>query len=265
MSLHGHAEIDPRRPQALGRCDRCGAIYNHSRLRWQVQWTGPRLANLRLLVCPTCYDKPQEQLRTVVLPPDPVPIQNPRPEDYVNNNNPNSGIGQGPSTLVSNLPGSNIGTLTEGGGTASAFDGVTGKPLWRSAYLTAVAGTANNWVGMNWAASPVAVPSITGMSSTTPLAYSVASFTMTAPRDAPFLGSGAVAYQFDGSSDATTWTTLATGTSSGSNGESISVTVGGGQDYQYHRLAFNGDGVNRVAIAQLAINTANRGNLDQQF
>lgn len=25
-------------------------------------------------------DKPQEQLRTIVLPPDPVPIRNPRPE-----------------------------------------------------------------------------------------------------------------------------------------------------------------------------------------
>ena len=27
-------------------------------------------------------DVPQEQLRTILLPPDPVPVDNPRPEDY---------------------------------------------------------------------------------------------------------------------------------------------------------------------------------------
>ena len=39
--------------------------------------------NIRLLVCNTCYDSPQQQLRAIVVPADPVPIQNPRVEWFV--------------------------------------------------------------------------------------------------------------------------------------------------------------------------------------
>jgi hypothetical protein len=39
--------------------------------------------NIRLLVCDTCYDMPQEQLRAIVIPADPIPIQNPRTQDFV--------------------------------------------------------------------------------------------------------------------------------------------------------------------------------------
>jgi hypothetical protein len=57
--------------------------YNLRDLRWQNQWQGNRLVNLRLLVCTrTCLDVPQIQLRTLILPPDPVPVLNPRPEMY---------------------------------------------------------------------------------------------------------------------------------------------------------------------------------------
>lgn len=38
--------------------------------------------NLRILVCDTCYDEPQQQLRAIVVPADPVPIQNPRTTNY---------------------------------------------------------------------------------------------------------------------------------------------------------------------------------------
>jgi hypothetical protein len=41
------------------------------------------MANIRLLVCDTCYDMPQEQLRAIVIPADPIPIQNPRTQDFV--------------------------------------------------------------------------------------------------------------------------------------------------------------------------------------
>jgi hypothetical protein len=34
------------------------------------------------LVCKTCYDTPQEQLRAIVVPADPVPIINPRAPNY---------------------------------------------------------------------------------------------------------------------------------------------------------------------------------------
>jgi hypothetical protein len=42
------------------------------------------MQNIRLLVCNTCYDAPQEQLRAIVVPADPVPIVNPRVQDFVN-------------------------------------------------------------------------------------------------------------------------------------------------------------------------------------
>jgi len=41
-----------------------------------------QLVNLRLLVCPECLDVPQPQLRTIIIPADPLPIPNPRPENY---------------------------------------------------------------------------------------------------------------------------------------------------------------------------------------
>jgi hypothetical protein len=37
---------------------------------------------LRILVCKSCYDKPQEQLRAIVLPTDPEPIINARVQDF---------------------------------------------------------------------------------------------------------------------------------------------------------------------------------------
>lgn len=74
------ASVSRTRPRAHAICDRCGFRYNHNELQWQFQWAGTKLQNLRLLVCETCLDKPQEGLRTIVLPPDPVPISNPRPE-----------------------------------------------------------------------------------------------------------------------------------------------------------------------------------------
>ena len=39
--------------------------------------------NTRVLVCRRCEDVPQEQLRTIVIPADPVPIMNPRTVDWV--------------------------------------------------------------------------------------------------------------------------------------------------------------------------------------
>lgn len=77
-----HARISARRPESLGRCDRCGFTYNLRALRWQYQWAGQQLINLNVLVCSTCLDVPNEQLRTLILPPDPVPVLNPRQENY---------------------------------------------------------------------------------------------------------------------------------------------------------------------------------------
>jgi hypothetical protein len=62
---------------------RCGIWYNRVDLRFQFDWRGTTLQNLYLLVCKDCYDEPQEQLRAIVLPADPVPIFYPSVEDFV--------------------------------------------------------------------------------------------------------------------------------------------------------------------------------------
>lgn len=81
-SQSGRAFTDPNNPRAFGVCDRCAIWYNHHQLRWQFDWAGASLINKRILVCDTCYDNPQEQLRAIVLPADPTPIINPRVEPY---------------------------------------------------------------------------------------------------------------------------------------------------------------------------------------
>lgn len=81
-SKSGRAHTNPSNPQAFAICDRCNFTYNHVNLRWQFDWRGTSLQNIRLLVCDTCYDTPQEQLRAIVVPADPVPIMNPRTFNY---------------------------------------------------------------------------------------------------------------------------------------------------------------------------------------
>lgn len=82
-SRSGRARTSPSNPQAHAICDRCNFRYNHVDLRWQYDWRGTSLQNLRMLVCDRCYDEPQEQLRAIVIPPDPVPIIQPRLQDFV--------------------------------------------------------------------------------------------------------------------------------------------------------------------------------------
>jgi hypothetical protein len=78
----GRAQIDSSSPSAAAVCDRCGFVYNHKNLRWQWDYRGRSLANTRILVCETCLDTPQPQLKPRILPPDPVSISNARPERY---------------------------------------------------------------------------------------------------------------------------------------------------------------------------------------
>lgn len=75
--------IDPTDPHAVGVCDGCGFWVNHKDLKRDMQyrggatpvWTG-------FLVCTKCLDvpNPAPQFKSIVLPPDPVPVDNPRPE-----------------------------------------------------------------------------------------------------------------------------------------------------------------------------------------
>lgn len=81
-SKSGRAKTSPRDPRAFAVCDRCAIWYNHYQLRWQFDWAGASLINKRILVCDTCYDEPQNQLRAIIIPADPVPIVQPRVEPY---------------------------------------------------------------------------------------------------------------------------------------------------------------------------------------
>jgi hypothetical protein len=82
-SRSGRAQTSARNPRAFGVCDRCGIWYNHDQLKWQMDWAGAALINKRILVCSSCMDVPQQQLRAIVIPADPTPIMNPRVESYV--------------------------------------------------------------------------------------------------------------------------------------------------------------------------------------
>jgi hypothetical protein len=78
----GRARVNARYPQAHAVCDRCGFRWNRVNLRPQQQWAGLKLQTYNILVCPPCYDTPQIQLRTIIVPPDPLPVLNPRPEQF---------------------------------------------------------------------------------------------------------------------------------------------------------------------------------------
>lgn len=81
-SQSGRARVSAKNPQAFAVCQRCGIWYNRVDLKFQFDWRGAQLQNLYILVCDDCYDTPQEQLRAIVLPPDPVPIFYPSVEDF---------------------------------------------------------------------------------------------------------------------------------------------------------------------------------------
>ncbi len=83
MRPHGrHAFVNPGNPEAFAQCDRCGDWWNRTGLQWQFQWSGTHLYNLGILVCRRCLDVPFEQLRTIILPPDPPPVINARPPNF---------------------------------------------------------------------------------------------------------------------------------------------------------------------------------------
>ena len=82
-SQAGRARTSARSPQAHAICDRCGFRYNLVDLNWQFDWRGASLQNIKLLVCNGCNDDPQQQLRAIVIPADPMPVANPRIQDFV--------------------------------------------------------------------------------------------------------------------------------------------------------------------------------------
>lgn len=82
-SQQGRARVNPSAPEAAGQCYRCGFTYTRRDLTFQRDWRGPAIQNTFILVCPECYDTPQEQLRSIILPADPVPIKFPSVPNWV--------------------------------------------------------------------------------------------------------------------------------------------------------------------------------------
>ena len=57
-------------------------ISNLENMQWQHDWAGTGLINKRILISEDELDKPQRQLGALILPPDPPPVMNARPENY---------------------------------------------------------------------------------------------------------------------------------------------------------------------------------------
>ena len=160
----GRARVSSKNPLAFGVCDRCGFLYNHQDLAWQFDWGGASLINKRILVCRPCNDVPQNQLRAIVLPADPVPIMNPRTEGYAEAETDNitinapivtdfwTGIPIPPTTTISTQDGQSVTKQ------------VTGKPtdLNQNAVMPLVTG-----VTYRVTLKPLSVSSQTGTSTIT--------------------------------------------------------------------------------------------------
>lgn len=126
-SRSGRARTSAKDPRAFAVCDRCGMWYNHHRLQWQYDWAGASLINKRILVCNTCYDQPQNQLRAIVVPADPTPIINPRTEPYAydsSNTRQVSGYNTTNAATGIPVPGGDL-RVTSSGGTQTSDPRVT--------------------------------------------------------------------------------------------------------------------------------------------
>ncbi len=78
--FHGRYSPDPYAAKGRGVCDRCQFVYELDQLQYQYDYRGDTLTNTRFRVCYVCRDKPYEGNRPVKLPPDPLPLIDPRVE-----------------------------------------------------------------------------------------------------------------------------------------------------------------------------------------
>lgn len=77
-----HVRINPENPTALGICDYTGFIFNRDDLVRQMEWRGNALVWTGYYVGRPYADIPNPQLKPPILPPDPVPVKDPRPPHY---------------------------------------------------------------------------------------------------------------------------------------------------------------------------------------
>jgi hypothetical protein len=103
-SRSGRARTSAKKPEAFAVCDRCGIWHNRVSLQWQSDWRGTSLQNLWILVCRRCLDTPQEQLRAIQLPADPVPVWQPRIEDFAGDETDYRSTVPGTVDPITNIP-----------------------------------------------------------------------------------------------------------------------------------------------------------------
>ena len=83
--MHGQqrAFANPRNIDPYAICDRCGMLYGHSTMAFQYVYAGNALVKTGLLVCQPCLDIPFQNNRPIKTGPDPVPIKDPRPAPWI--------------------------------------------------------------------------------------------------------------------------------------------------------------------------------------
>lgn len=223
-------------------------------LKWQMDWRGPKLQNLRILVCDSCYDKYQPNgQRTFILPADPVPVPNARPEFYVPDDQPLSAIGVSANFSHPSY-GNRIGTMIYGGGINAAFDGNPNKPSFLSAQMFTPMSSYQNYIGINWTGNQT-IPVLPSSLRSPVLAHTLSSYTVVAPLD---LGFGSTSILVQGSQTGGgfgAWTTLASLTPTGLAGETLSGTPTVGGMFQFHRAAFYG-GAGQISVASVSFSVS---------
>lgn len=165
-SISGRARTSSTNPQAHAICDRCGFRYNRVNLNWQYDWRGASLQNVRILVCNTCMDTPQEQLRAIVVPADPVPIDQPRTQDFAQAE-------------------TNYQTISA----PTVYDPVTGIPIPGTTTLS-----AEN--GQNLLTQPVGIPADIDQSAVMPLEGTTAYRVRLYPLSVSSLGTDQISVTF---------------------------------------------------------------------
>jgi len=76
------ARVDPTSPKGWATDMRSGFITNAENLIEQHEWRGLKVMPTGTLTHARYLDKPQRQLGANILPPDPTPLMNARPEQY---------------------------------------------------------------------------------------------------------------------------------------------------------------------------------------
>jgi hypothetical protein len=279
MRPHGHVRISRSKPRAQGVCDRCGLWYTHDEQKFQYDWVGARLQNKYILVCHGCNDKPQENIRTIILPADPMPIANPRAENFPLDDNPISGIGYDPARLFGPLAyGSSGGSpfsdafssafgprvpttmfsgmLTGGSGPEGAFFGGV-KTLAQSSTLipSSTQPGANN-ISIAWSVLP-GNPITPSQLSTPTQAYAINQAIVSSPIDSAFLvgSSASTTVYLDGANDGLSWNNLAFANTQGVRGEQVTLTPSNQGFFAYHRVWVQGDGSHQAAISLIQLST----------